>query len=162
MFKKIGNAIGPIDLAAIPIGAYGAPFQRFLMKPGHMDPEEAVACHTDLNAKQSVGIHWGQSPSSSSTFSSSSGIHGGLSCFLSFFISSRFLISSSSPKLCCGGGDVTPPMTSRIVGTFRLTDEPAMEPKKRLGAAMSKGGSDGSKFTCFDHGETRTFPLRKA
>lgn len=59
MFRLIGDAIGRIDLAAIPIGAYGAPFQRWLMKPQHMDPEEAAQCHQDIRAVNSIGIHWG-------------------------------------------------------------------------------------------------------
>jgi len=141
MFRMIGDAIGRIDLAAIPIGAYGAPFQRYLMKPQHMDPEEAANCHRDIKAANSIGIHW---------------------------------------------------------GTFRLTDEPVTEPRKRLAAAMEKleaevgvsrfgGGGDGdgdgsssgggsggtfddggtvggkvmrkNDFTCISHGETKWYPL---
>lgn len=41
----------------IAIGAYQP---RELMKPQHIDPEEAVQIHEDLNSKQSMGIHWGE------------------------------------------------------------------------------------------------------
>ena len=54
-FKHIGDAYGPIDLAAIPIGAYNP---RWFMKYVHVDPDEAVEIHKDIRSKQSVGIHW--------------------------------------------------------------------------------------------------------
>jgi N-acyl-phosphatidylethanolamine-hydrolysing phospholipase D len=59
IFSKIGALYGPVDVAAIPIGAYGVPEERWFHRPVHMDPEEAVACHMDLRCRQSVGIHWG-------------------------------------------------------------------------------------------------------
>ncbi|XP_024913023.1 N-acyl-phosphatidylethanolamine-hydrolyzing phospholipase D isoform X2 [Cynoglossus semilaevis] len=55
-FKEIGQRFGPFDLAAIPIGAY---CPREVMKGQHVDPEEAVQIHLDLQAKKSVAIHWG-------------------------------------------------------------------------------------------------------
>lgn len=55
-FKKIGEKLGPFDLAAIPIGAY-AP--RWFMQPHHVNPEEALQIHLDMRAKRSVAIHWG-------------------------------------------------------------------------------------------------------
>ena len=45
LFKKIGALHGPIDFAAIPIGAYGHSSERWFMKPVHMDPYEAVQTH---------------------------------------------------------------------------------------------------------------------
>jgi L-ascorbate metabolism protein UlaG (beta-lactamase superfamily) len=55
-FRDIAARVGPIDLAAIPIGAY-AP--RWFMRSQHVDPAEAVQIHLDLNARRSVAIHWG-------------------------------------------------------------------------------------------------------
>uniref|UniRef100_A0A4W3J4Q5 N-acyl-phosphatidylethanolamine-hydrolyzing phospholipase D n=1 Tax=Callorhinchus milii TaxID=7868 RepID=A0A4W3J4Q5_CALMI len=55
-FEQIGKRYGPFDLAAIPIGAYEP---RWFMKYQHVNPEEAVRIHIDVQAKKSVGIHWG-------------------------------------------------------------------------------------------------------
>ncbi|KFP60666.1 N-acyl-phosphatidylethanolamine-hydrolyzing phospholipase D, partial [Cariama cristata] len=55
-FEQIGKRFGPFDLAAIPIGAYEP---RWFMKYQHVDPEEAVRIHIDVQAKKSVAIHWG-------------------------------------------------------------------------------------------------------
>ena len=55
-FKNLGEKFGQFDLAAIPIGAYEP---RWFMKDAHVNPEEAVMIHQDINARYSVGIHWG-------------------------------------------------------------------------------------------------------
>eukprot|EP01029_Cantina_marsupialis_P011654 TRINITY_DN2592_c0_g1_i2.p2 TRINITY_DN2592_c0_g1~~TRINITY_DN2592_c0_g1_i2.p2 ORF type:complete len:398 (-),score=101.72 TRINITY_DN2592_c0_g1_i2:142-1335(-) len=55
-FKETGDRCGPFDLALIPIGAYSP---RWFMSSVHMNPFDAVCCHKDLKAKQSIGIHWG-------------------------------------------------------------------------------------------------------
>ncbi|VDL76298.1 unnamed protein product [Nippostrongylus brasiliensis] len=55
-FKKIGERLGPFDLAAIPIGAYSP---RWFMKSQHIDPHEAVSVHELVKSKFSIGIHWG-------------------------------------------------------------------------------------------------------
>ncbi len=56
-FKAIGARFGPIDLAAMPIGAYepNADIMRFV----HVNPEEAVQAARDVGAKRVVGMHWG-------------------------------------------------------------------------------------------------------
>jgi N-acyl-phosphatidylethanolamine-hydrolysing phospholipase D len=56
LFKEIGRRFAPIDLAALPIGAYEP---RWFMSPVHVDPEEAVRIHLDVGARRSVGMHWG-------------------------------------------------------------------------------------------------------
>lgn len=55
-FKNIGERLGPIDLSAIPIGAYEP---RWFMKAVHVNPEEAVKIHQDIKSRYSVGMHWG-------------------------------------------------------------------------------------------------------
>jgi N-acyl-phosphatidylethanolamine-hydrolysing phospholipase D len=47
---------GGFDLALIAIGAYEP---RWFMKEQHVNPAEAVQIHLDLNAKRSLGVHWG-------------------------------------------------------------------------------------------------------
>ncbi|CAD6195425.1 unnamed protein product [Caenorhabditis auriculariae] len=55
-FRKIGQKLGPFDLAAIPIGAYEP---NWFMKSQHINPEEAVGMHEMIRSKMSIGIHWG-------------------------------------------------------------------------------------------------------
>ncbi len=55
-FKEIGNKYGQFELALLPIGAYEP---RWFMKPYHVNPEESVKIHIDVNAKYSVAMHWG-------------------------------------------------------------------------------------------------------
>ncbi len=58
IFKSIGQQI-KIDLALIPIGAY---LPRWFMKLVHINPEEAVQIHKDLNSPQSMACHFGTFP----------------------------------------------------------------------------------------------------
>ena len=55
-FADIGARFAPIDLAAIPIGAYEP---RWFMNTQHVNPIEAVRIHRDVGARYSVGMHWG-------------------------------------------------------------------------------------------------------
>jgi len=55
-FRDIAARVGPIDVAALPIGGY-AP--RWFMRTQHIDPAEAVQIHLDLGARHSLAIHWG-------------------------------------------------------------------------------------------------------
>ena len=56
---EIGKRYGPIDMAALPIGAY-QPTE--LMRASHTNPEEAVEMMNAIQAKQAVPIHWGTFP----------------------------------------------------------------------------------------------------
>ena len=58
-FKEVGDALGPVDLAVLPLGAYSP---RWFMSSFHASPEDAVDMHKDLRARRSVGMHWGVFP----------------------------------------------------------------------------------------------------
>jgi L-ascorbate metabolism protein UlaG (beta-lactamase superfamily) len=55
-FQETGNRYGSFDLAALPIGAYEP---RWFMKNHHINPEEAIQAHKDLQSKKSIAMHWG-------------------------------------------------------------------------------------------------------
>jgi L-ascorbate metabolism protein UlaG (beta-lactamase superfamily) len=55
-FAHIGRRLGPIDLALLPIGAYEP---RWFMSVVHMNPAEAVQAHLDLQAVESIAMHFG-------------------------------------------------------------------------------------------------------
>jgi L-ascorbate metabolism protein UlaG (beta-lactamase superfamily) len=55
-FHDVRQRLGPIDLALLPIGAYEP---RWFMHVVHMNPAEAVQAHIDLEASESIGIHFG-------------------------------------------------------------------------------------------------------
>lgn len=55
-FKAARKTHGEFVLALLPIGAYEP---RWFMKVAHLNPEDAVAAHLDLNSKKSMGIHFG-------------------------------------------------------------------------------------------------------
>ena len=58
-FAEIGARFPSIDVAMLPIGAYEP---RWFMKPAHMNPEEAVRAHQDLNPRVSIAMHYGTFP----------------------------------------------------------------------------------------------------
>lgn len=55
-FADVRERLGPIDLALLPIGAYEP---RWFMKSVHMNPEEAVRAHQQLQARVSIAMHFG-------------------------------------------------------------------------------------------------------
>jgi L-ascorbate metabolism protein UlaG (beta-lactamase superfamily) len=55
-FRDVRQRLGPIDLALLPIGAYEP---RWFMQSVHMNPAEAVQAHLDLEAAESIGMHFG-------------------------------------------------------------------------------------------------------
>lgn len=55
-FVEIRKRLGAPTLSLIPIGAYEP---RWFMKGMHVNPEEAVLAHLDLESKLSVGMHFG-------------------------------------------------------------------------------------------------------
>jgi N-acyl-phosphatidylethanolamine-hydrolysing phospholipase D len=55
-FAEIGRRLGPIDVAAMPIGAY---LPRRMMAPVHVTPEEAVQAAVSAGARGIAAMHWG-------------------------------------------------------------------------------------------------------
>jgi N-acyl-phosphatidylethanolamine-hydrolysing phospholipase D len=55
-FERIGAALGPFHLAALPIGAY---LPAAMMAPWHLTPEEAVRAGRDLRAQRLLAMHFG-------------------------------------------------------------------------------------------------------
>jgi L-ascorbate metabolism protein UlaG (beta-lactamase superfamily) len=55
-FRDIRARFGCMDLALLPIGTYEP---RWFMRDQHMNPDDAVRAHVDLEAKISIGTHFG-------------------------------------------------------------------------------------------------------
>jgi L-ascorbate metabolism protein UlaG (beta-lactamase superfamily) len=56
VFRDIRQRFGAVDVAMLPIGAYEP---RWFMKAVHMNPDEAVQAHIDLEARLSIASHFG-------------------------------------------------------------------------------------------------------
>lgn len=56
LFVEIADRLGPIDVAAVPIGAYLPPS---IMQYVHSTPEQALQIFSDLGAGRLLAIHWG-------------------------------------------------------------------------------------------------------
>jgi L-ascorbate metabolism protein UlaG (beta-lactamase superfamily) len=54
--RRIGDRLGPFDLAALPIGGYRT-FRTG--HPNHLNPEEAVQLFQDIQGRLLVPMHWG-------------------------------------------------------------------------------------------------------
>lgn len=59
LFTDIGEKFGSIKIGLIPIGAYKP---EWFMGPIHVNPEEAIQIHKDVNAEISFGMHFGTFP----------------------------------------------------------------------------------------------------
>jgi N-acyl-phosphatidylethanolamine-hydrolysing phospholipase D len=94
-FAEIGQRIGAIDWAMLPIGAYSP---RWFMSSQHVNPEEALTGFRALGAKNFLAMHW---------------------------------------------------------GTFKLTDEPVGEPRKRILDLWVESGLDPARLWLMDVGESR-------
>lgn len=55
-FKAIRKRWGRPDFSLIPIGAYQP---RQILKFYHLNPQDAVKVHLDLDSRVSMGVHWG-------------------------------------------------------------------------------------------------------
>lgn len=55
-FAEIGDRYPGIDVAMLPIGAYDP---RWMLRPVHTDPEEAVQACLDVGARNMAPMHWG-------------------------------------------------------------------------------------------------------
>jgi N-acyl-phosphatidylethanolamine-hydrolysing phospholipase D len=55
-FAEIGERLGPIDLAAMPIGAYLPPE---IMRDVHVNPEEGLRAALDAGARRVMAMHYG-------------------------------------------------------------------------------------------------------
>ena len=55
-FGEIGQRVGPIDWAMLPIGGYSP---RWFMESQHVDPVEAARGFEALGAKHLLAMHWG-------------------------------------------------------------------------------------------------------
>ena len=55
-FKEVGEKLGPIELAALPIGAYEP---SWLMRRHHLNPEQALDVFEQVRGGKLLAVHWG-------------------------------------------------------------------------------------------------------
>lgn len=55
-FSQVGEKLGPIRLAILPIGAYRP---EWFMEPVHIGPKQALIAQKDLRATTALGMHFG-------------------------------------------------------------------------------------------------------
>lgn len=55
-FSSIRERLGAPDLSLLPVGAYEP---RWFMRDHHMNPEDSVSAHCDLQSALSIGMHFG-------------------------------------------------------------------------------------------------------
>jgi L-ascorbate metabolism protein UlaG (beta-lactamase superfamily) len=55
-FRQIGQRLGPMRLALLPIGAYEP---EWFMGPVHMTPEQAIEIHSLVHAQTTIPMHYG-------------------------------------------------------------------------------------------------------
>ena len=95
------------------------------MKWFHVDPDEAVRIHQDINSARSLAVHWG-------TFRD--------------MIDSRHLIHDLVPFGFSRCYIVNWSVESILASTTRLTYEPYLEPRTRLRKALDEAGIDPEDF----------------
>ena len=55
-FKEVGEKFGPIELAALPIGAYEP---SWMMRRHHLNPEQALDVFKEVRGRKFLAVHWG-------------------------------------------------------------------------------------------------------
>jgi N-acyl-phosphatidylethanolamine-hydrolysing phospholipase D len=128
VFKAVGQTHGPFDVALLPIGAY---CPRDFMQPAHIDPAEAVKIHIELQARTSIGMHWGT--------------------FVLYVLTQQEVDSHRS---LAHAHTHTLSLTHSLTLAVR-TDEPIMEPPQRLRAELEAQGIPLEQFVVMEHGESR-------
>jgi N-acyl-phosphatidylethanolamine-hydrolysing phospholipase D len=138
VFEQIGARLGPFDLAAVPIGAYEP---RWMMKPQHVNPEEAVSL-------QYAAVGWG--------FQKNSRLAGNASRTARYQIATHNILLQPPPCLYSQVRIHQDVRSRRSIGihfgTFCLTDEAMDEPVALLSQELAKAALPPSAFLALLHG----------